>query len=73
MEVPVGAYSNISTAERVKKERIVLERDSGPRPEAGQEEKGRSKVATVISELAGAVGNRACCGKLHQGELGTRV
>ena len=41
----------------------------GPRPEARQEEKGRRKVAKVISELAGAVGNRARCGKLHQGEL----
>ena len=53
--VPAGVYRNTSTAERVKKERTVLERDSGPRPEARKEEKGKRKVANVTSEFAGAV------------------
>ena len=67
--VPVGAYRGTSTAERVKKERIVLKRDSGPRPEARKEEKGKRKVTKVTPEFAGAVGNRTHCGKLRQGEL----
>ena len=37
-----------------KKERIVLERDSGPRLESRKEEKGKRKVAKVTSEFAGA-------------------
>ena len=46
--VPVGVYRNTSTvAEVKKKERIVLERDSGPRPEARKAEKGKRKVAKV--------------------------
>ena len=32
--VPAGVYRYVSTAALVKKERIVLERDGGPRPEA---------------------------------------
>ena len=39
----------------MKKERIVLGRDSGPRPEARQLEKGKRKVAKVRPESAGAV------------------
>ena len=57
--VPVGAYRNTSTAALVKKERIVLERDSGPRPEARKEERGKRKVVT---SFAGAVGKHC---KLH--------
>ena len=53
--VPVGAYRNTSTAAKMKKERIVLERDCGPRPEATKE-KGKRKVAKVTPESAGAVG-----------------
>ena len=46
--VPVGVYRNTSTvAEVKKKERIVLERDSGPTPEARKAEKGKRKVAEV--------------------------
>ena len=56
--VAVGAYMSTSSAERVKKERIVLERDSGPRPEARKEEKGKRKVANMTSEFAGAVGKQ---------------
>ena len=55
--VPAGAYRSTSTAAMAKKERIVLERDSGPRPEARKEEKGKRKVAKVTPEFAGAVGN----------------
>ena len=62
-KVPVGAYGSTSTAERVKKERIVLERDSCPR------EKGKRKVAKVILEFAGAVGKQDTLRQLHQGEL----
>ena len=40
----VGACRNTSTAER----------DSGPRLEARKEEKGKRKVAKVMSEFAGA-------------------
>ena len=39
-----------------KKERNVLKRDSGPGPEARQEEKGKRKAAKVTPEFAGAVG-----------------
>ena len=53
--VPAGVYRSASTAARVKKERIVLERDTGPRPEARKEEKGQRKVANVSPEFAGAV------------------
>ena len=38
--VPSGAHRSTST-ERVKRERVVLERDSGPRPEARKEDKGK--------------------------------
>ena len=55
---PVGVYRNTSTAARVKKERIVLERGSGPRPEARKEDKGKRKVAKVRTESAGAVGRQ---------------
>ena len=72
--VPVGAYRSTSTAETVKKERIVLEKDSGPRPEARKEEKGKRKVATATSEFAGAVGKQATSLQVkHPGEVGTRV
>ena len=53
--VPVGVYRSTSIAVRVKEERIVLARDSGPRPEARMEEKGKRKVAKVTPESAGAV------------------
>ena len=67
--VPVGLYRNISTAERVEKERIVLDRDSGSGSEARMEEKGKRQVAKVRLEFAGAVENRTHCGKLFPGEL----
>ena len=54
--VPAGVRRNSSTAARVKKERIVLERGSGPRPEASKEEKDKRKVAKVKTEFAGVVG-----------------
>ena len=41
--VPDGAYRSTSTAAKVTKERIVLERDCGPRPEARKEGKGQEK------------------------------
>ena len=56
--VPDGAYRSTSTAAKVTKERIVLERDCGPRPEARKEEKGKRKVAKVTPEFAGAVGKQ---------------
>ena len=54
---------NTSTAARVKKERIVLERASGPRPEA-RKEKGKRKVANVTPEFAGAVGKQDTLGQI---------
>ena len=53
--VAVGVYRNPSTAAKVKTERIVLERDSGPRPEARKEEQRKRKVAKMRPESAGAV------------------
>ena len=53
--VPVGVHRNTSTAARVKKVRIVLERDSGPRQEARTEEKDKRKVAKVTPEFVGTV------------------
>ena len=50
--LPIGAYRNTSTAARVKKERIVLERESGPRLEARNEENCKRKVAKVRPESA---------------------
>ena len=50
----VQTYFNSGKAE--KKERIVLERDSGPRLEARKEEKGKKKVAKVTPEFVGLVG-----------------
>ena len=44
--VPVAVYRSTSSAAMVKKEQIVLERDSGPRPVARKEEKDSRKVAT---------------------------
>ena len=68
--VPVGVYRNTSTAARVKKERIVLERDSGPRPEARKEEKDKRKVAKGVTRVCWSCGEtRTECCKLHQGEL----
>ena len=63
--VSIGAYRGTSTVERVRKERIVLERDRAPRLEARKEEKGQRKVAMVTPEWE----NRTHCGKLHQREL----
>ena len=54
--VPGGVHRHASTAARVKKERIVLDRDSGPRPEAGKEEKGKRTVANVTSEFCWSCG-----------------
>ena len=71
--VPVGVYRNASTAAKVKKERIVLERDSGPRPEARKEEKGRSKVAKVTPEFAGAVGKLDTSRQVASMRVGTGV
>ena len=42
--VPVGVCRNTSAVARVKKERIVQERNSGPRPEARKEEQGKIQV-----------------------------
>ena len=54
--VTAEVFRKTSTAAGVKKERVVMERDSGPRLEARQEEKGKTKVAKVTSECAGAFG-----------------
>ena len=53
---PVGAYRSTSTAAKVKKERIVLERDSGPRLEARKEERGKRKVAKVTLRVCWSCG-----------------
>ena len=41
--VPVGVYRSTSTAAKVKMERIVLERDSGPKPRGKKGGKGEEK------------------------------
>ena len=67
---PVGAYRSISTA---AKERIVLERNSGPRLEARKEDKGRRRVARVTPEFAGAVGNLDTSRRIASRGVGTGV
>ena len=67
--VPAGVCRNTSTAARVKKERIVLERDSGPRPEARKEKKGRRKVAKVTPEFSGPVGTQDTLRQIAHREL----
>ena len=71
--VPVRAFTNTSTAERVKRERIVLERDSSPRLEARREEKGKRKVAKVTSKFAGVVGQQGTLRQIAPRRVGTRV
>ena len=71
--VPAGVYRNTSTAARVKKERIVLERDSGPRPEARMEEEGTRKLAEVTPEFAGAVGKQDTLRQSAPRAVGTGV
>ena len=66
-------YRNTSTAAKVKKERIVLERDSGPRPEARKEEKGKGQVAKVTPEFAGAVGKLDTSRQFASRRVGTGV
>ena len=68
-----GAYRSTSAAERAKKERIVLERDSGPRRETKKEEKGKRKVAKVTSEFAGAVRKQDTLRQIAPTGVGTRV
>ena len=53
--VPVGAYRN-NCGKGENKERIVLERDSGPGLEARKEEKCKRKVAKVTPVFAGSCG-----------------
>ena len=69
--VPAGVYRHTSTAARVIKERIVLERDSGPRLEATKEEKGKRKVAQVTPEFAGAVGSQDTLRQIPPWGVGT--
>ena len=57
---------------RLHKERIVLARDSGPRPEARKEEKGKRKVTKVTPEFAGVVENRTHIGILSKGSWNKR-
>ena len=57
----------------MKKERIVLEGDSGPRPEARKEEKGKRKVAKVTPEFAGAVGKQDTSRQIATRGVGTGV
>ena len=64
---PVGLYRSTSIAAKVN--RIVQERDSGPRLEARKEEKGRRKVARVTREFAGVAETWTHRGALRQGEL----
>ena len=71
--VPVGVYRNISTVAKVKKERIVLERDSGPRPEARKEERDKRKVAKGRPEFAGAVAKQDTLRQIESRGIGTRV
>ena len=50
-----------------------MERDSGPRPEARKEEKGKRKVAKVTSEFAGAVGEQDTLRQIAPRGVGTGV
>ena len=60
--VTAGVYRKyFNSGKGKKKERIVLERASGPRPEA-RKEKGKRKVAKVTPEFAGAVGKQDTLG-----------
>ena len=68
-----GAYRSSSTAERVKKERVVLERDSGPRPGARKEETGKRMVAKVTPQFAGAVVKHDTFWQIAPRGVGTRV
>ena len=70
--VLVGVYRNASTKTKVKKERIVLQRESGPRPEGRKEEKGKRKVAKVRPESAG-VGKQDTLGQIAPRGVGTGV
>ena len=69
----VGVYRNTSTVAKVKKERIVLERDSGLRPEARKQEKGKRKVAKVTPEFAGIVGKLNTPWQIASREVGRGV
>ena len=71
--VLVGVCRSISTAAKATKEQIVLERDSGPRPEARKEERGKRKVAKVTPEFAGAVGNVDTSRRTASRRVGTGV
>ena len=71
--VPVGAYRSTSTAAKVKKKRIVLERDSGPTPEVRKEDKGKNKVAKATPVFAGAVGNLGTSRRIASRGVGTGV
>ena len=52
LETEHNLIRRTSTVAKVKKERIVLERVTGPRSEARKEEKGKRKVAEVRPEIA---------------------
>ena len=67
----VQKYFNSGMGE--KKERIVLERDSGPTLEARKVEKVKRKVAKVRPEFAGAVGKQAALLQITPRRVGTGV
>ena len=56
----------LSTVAKVRKERILLERDSGPRLEARKARERRHRSDQSLLELQENMTN---CGKLRQGEL----
>ena len=64
---------NASSAARVKKERTVLEGDSGPKPEARKEEKGKRDVAKVRSEFAGVTGRQDTLRQVASRGVGTGI
>ena len=51
----------------------MLERNSGPRPEARKEEKAKRKLAKVTSEFAGAVGKQDTLRQIAPRGVGARV
>ena len=71
--VPVEVHRNTSTAARVENERIVLERDSGPRPEARKEEKAKKRAAKVTPEVARPVGKQETLRQIVPRGVGTGV
>ena len=65
--------TEIPQQRRVKRERLVLEWDSGPRPEVKKKEKGKKVVAIVTPEVVGTVGNQSTSQRIASRRVETGV